>query len=148
MKIKILRAAPENAEQIEQLEQECFSRPWSLKSVQELILNPDARVFVAMRRKKTVGYAGMMAAGDEGYITNVAVTADLRKRGIGKLLVSALAAQAREERMRFITLEMRQSNLPAAALYTACGFEPRGLRRGYYDNPTEDAVILTRDFDY
>ena len=148
MKIKIVKATPEHAEQIAKLEEECFSRPWSLKSVNDLICNPDARVFVAMRRKRTVGYAGMMAAADEGYITNVAVTAKLRKRGIGKLLVFALASQAREEKMRFITLEMRQSNLPAAALYTSCGFEPKGLRRGYYDAPPEDAVILTRDFSY
>ena len=80
---------------------------------------------------------------DEGYITNVAVSPDFRRQGIARALIEALLAKARENGLAFVTLEVRESNAPAIALYTGAGFEPVGKRKNFYSNPTENAVLMT-----
>lgn len=143
MRFKIRKALPADAEAIAVLEQACFSRPWSMEAIKEELTAPISHLFVATHFRHVVGYAGVQVAADEGYITNVAVAQRYRKKGVGTLLVTALAAFAARERLRFLTLELRQSNLAAAALYSGCGFVQVGLRRGYYDDPREDAVLMT-----
>ena len=142
----VRKANTGDADAIYALEQECFSHPWSLNSVVEELENENACLFVAESGGSVVGYAGVQIAADEGYITNVAVTASMRKRGVGRLLLAAMCSMARERRLSFITLEMRETNLAAAALYTACGFENVGRRRGYYTDPREDAILMTLYF--
>ena len=80
---------------------------------------------------------------DEGYISNVAVHPDARRQGIGDALIDALAAKAAELELAFLTLEVRESNAPAIALYAKHGFHPVGKRKNYYDAPKEDAVLMT-----
>lgn len=147
MKITLRRARSEDAGDIYALEQECFVKPWSLESVTQGLQNPCSRFFMAEKGKTPIGYAGMLVAADEGYILNIAVAEKYRRLGVGKLLVRALTGQAMEEKLSFLTLEMRESNLAAAALYSGCGFSQAGLRRGYYQKPDEDAVLMTLHFN-
>ena len=135
-----------DAEAICGLENECFSHPWSLNSIREELENENAFLFVACEKGESVGYAGVQIAADEGYILNVAVTASARRKGVGKSLLSEVKKLAQEKQLAFLTLELRESNAPAKALYTALGYTVVGRRRGYYDDPKEDAVLMTLNF--
>ena len=93
---------------------------------------------------RLLGYVGLLAVVDEGYITNVAVRPDCRRQGVASSLLQALEARGRARNLTFLTLEVRQSNAPARALYEKLGYIQAGLRRNYYENPREDAVIMTK----
>ena len=93
---------------------------------------------------RLLGYVGLLAVVDEGYITNVAVRPDCRCQGVASSLLQALEARGRARNLTFLTLEARQSNAPARALYEKLGYVQAGLRRNYYENPREDAVIMTK----
>ena len=92
---------------------------------------------------RTAGYVGCQTVLDEGYITNVAVSPDFRRQGIARALIAELTAKAGENKLAFVTLEVRESNAPAIALYTGAGFTPVGKRKNFYSNPTENAVLMT-----
>ena len=94
-----------------------------------------------------LGYAGLLVAADEGYITNVAVFPEQRRRGIAGQLLQVFLNFAEANRLAFLTLEVRPSNTAAIALYQGFGFQEAGRRKNYYDLPKEDALILTRRFD-
>ena len=93
-----------------------------------------------------LGYAGLQIVLDEGYVTNIAVTKTARGKGIGKALVEALVNLSKNKNLAFISLEVRESNLPAISLYKKFGFEDKGKRKAFYSNPTEDAIIMTKEF--
>ncbi len=80
---------------------------------------------------------------DEWEIENVAVAEEWRRKGVGQLLVVCLTTRARREDARAVRLEVRASNAPAIALYSKCGFQQDGIRKGYYSNPTEDALLFS-----
>ena len=130
---------------IAELEAECFSSPWSENAVLESAA-ADTKFFVYFENEKILGYAGLQVVLDEGYVTNIAVTAVARGRGIGKTLVETLINFGKENNLAFISLEVRQSNLPDISLYTKCGFVNMGERKNFYQNPTENAKILTKEF--
>ena len=130
---------------IAELEKECFSSPWSENALLESY-NADTRFFVFSENGKILGYAGLQVVPPEGYVTNIAVTKTARGRGIGKSLVEALIDFGKDRALVFISLEVRQSNLPAISLYTKCGFSEVGKRKNFYQNPTEDAIIMTKEF--
>ena len=94
--------------------------------------------------ESVLGYVGMMFVLDEGYISNVAVSPEHRRQGIASALIGELLRRAEELRLSFVTLEVRESNAPAIALYERFGFAPVGRRKGYYDAPKEDAILMTR----
>ena len=96
---------------------------------------------------KVIGYAGLLVAADEGYITNVAVDPSRRRQGVAAQLLQVFDNFARGNRLAFLTLEVRPSNAAAIALYRGFGFREVGRRRNYYDLPKEDALILTRTFE-
>ena len=91
-----------------------------------------------------LGYAGLLVAADEGYITNVAVDPSRRRQGVAAQLLQVFDDFARGNRLAFLTLEVRPSNAAAIALYEGFGFREVGRRRNYYDLPKEDALILTK----
>lgn len=127
---------------IAELEKECFSSPWSEAAVLESHKNNT--VFVVFESEgKILGYAGMQEIPPEGFITNVAVTSSARRKNIGSALVEALAEYSREKGISSISLEVRESNLVAQRLYNKTGFKSVGKRRNFYQNPTEDAIIMT-----
>jgi [ribosomal protein S18]-alanine N-acetyltransferase len=123
----------------------CFTAPWSEASFKkEIKENHMAFYIVAELDGRMAGYAGLWCIVDEGHITNVAVHPDFRRRGIGEALVSVLLQHTVENGILSHTLEVRASNNPAISLYKKFGFEPAGLRKNYYEDNGEDAIIMWR----
>ena len=132
--------------QIAQLERQCFSAPWSEEALVQALYQDNASFIVAEGADGTVlGYAGLQAVLDEGYIDNVAVRPEYRRQGVAGALLGAFERFA-QAHLAFLTLEVRASNAPAIALYERHGFVRAGLRKNYYTAPREDAVIMTRWF--
>ena len=125
------------------LEQECFSAPWSENALRETMEQENSVFLVAECDGEICGYVGSYHAAGEGYITNVAVSVTMRRRGVGRSLICALKEKATEKEFSFLTLEVRVGNLPAIALYESLGFVNLGRRPRFYSNPTEDAYIMT-----
>lgn len=140
----VARMGEGDVARLAQIERLCFSRPWSEQSLREELGNPVAVYYVAQRDGRAAGYAGMRAAGDVGYIDNVAVDPACRRMGAATLLLRALEEYARGAGLESLTLEVRRSNAAAVALYEKEGFERVGARPGFYDRPREDALIMTR----
>lgn len=123
----------------------CFTAPWSEASFDmEIRENRLAFYIVAEIGSRLVGYAGLWRIGDEGHITNVAVHPDFRRRGIGEALVTVLLTHTIKNGILSHTLEVRVSNAPAISLYSKFGFEVAGLRKNYYEDNGEDAIIMWR----
>lgn len=139
---EIVRTSIEDVEAIAALERDNFSTPWSKESIREAISKPLYHMFTAKEDGKVVGYAGAYMAADELNITNVVVDASYRRRGIGRMLMQAIVNLAQRQRLSSIYLEVRASNEAARALYREIGFDPAGRRKNYYENPTEDAVLM------
>ena len=138
----------EHIPQIAALEKTCFSHPWSEELLRQALWNEAAAIVVAEGEDGTVlGYAGVSTVLDEGYIDNVAVDPRFRRQGVADELVAALARFGRAK-LAFLTLEVRASNVPAIALYAKHGFQQAGRRKHYYDDPREDAIIMTLEFDH
>ena len=145
MDYRIIDTTQTQLEQIEKIEQQCFSCPWTLDQLRSQ-LSDDRHVFLAAvdAGGTVLGYVGMMFVLDEGYISNVAVAPDFRRQGVADALISALMTRAEELNLAFVTLEVRAGNEPAKALYAKHGFVPVGRRKNYYDRPKEDAILMTR----
>lgn len=124
-----------------EIEKACFHAPWSESMLREEL--GKGLFLVAERDGQAVGYVGCQTVLDEGYITNVAVSPDCRRQGIGRALIAALVSRARAQDLAFVTLEARASNAPAIALYEGAGFGRVGVRKNFYTAPTEDAVLMT-----
>lgn len=128
------------------VERLCFTTPWSRQAfLSELLENDRAFYVVAKVADRVVGYAGVWLIAGEGHITNVAVHPDYRRRGIGRRLMLTLEELVRSRGGDRLTLEVRVSNVWAQHLYRSLGFEPRGLRKGYYRDNNEDAVIMWKE---
>ena len=148
MNYKLTPMTEEHIPQIAALERACFSRPWSEESLRGELWNDAAVVIVAEGEDGTViGYAGLQTVLDEGYINNVAVDERFRRQGVADELIAAFVRFG-QARLAFLTLEVRASNGPAIALYAKHGFEEVGRRKNYYEDPREDAVLMTVYFDH
>jgi ribosomal-protein-alanine N-acetyltransferase len=143
------RLTPMTAEHLEQvaaIERECFSTPWTAEMLREELFNPAASYIVAEAPDGTVlGYGGLQAVIDEGYITNIAVRGDYRQMGVGSALLEVFCRFG-EAHLAFLTLEVRASNQAAIGLYLKHGFAQVGRRKDYYDRPKEDAILMTKEF--
>ena len=145
MNHQLIPLVHEHLSQAAEIERLCFSDPWSEKMLAEHLANPCSLTLAAVDGVgRLLGYVGLLAVVDEGYITNVAVRPDCRCQGVASSLLQALEARGRARNLTFLTLEVRQSNAPARALYEELGYLQAGLRRNYYENPPEDAVIMTK----
>ena len=131
--------------QIAALEKLCFSDPWSEKSIETELSCRLSVWLVALEGEQVVGYVGSQTVIDESDMMNIAVHPDFRRRGIAEALVAELEAALRQRGSRALTLEVRDSNAPAIALYEKLGFAQIGLRKNYYRNPKEDARILRKE---
>ena len=133
--------------QVAALEKICFSDPWSENSVASELKNPLSCWLVAEEDGKVVGYVGSQTVIDESDMMNVAVHPDHRRKGIAEALVVELVEALKKRESRCLTLEVRASNEPAKALYEKLGFTQVGLRKNYYRNPKEDALILRKEWN-
>ena len=147
MKYDIIPMTADHLDQVAEIEQICFSDPWSRRMLSEHLENECAATLVALSENGTVlGYAGLLVVLDEGYITNVAVRPEYRRQGIAGELLRVFHRFAEGNKMAFLTLEVRDSNASARALYAKHGFKEVGVRKNYYDHPKEDAIIMTLEF--
>lgn len=126
------------------IETECFSHPWSKQSLEEELNNETSLFLVAKEENEVIGYIGMSIVIDEGYIFNVAVRESYRNKGVATALINELVTYGKKNNFSFITLEVRESNLPAISLYSKFGFIKAGERKDYYSNPKENAILLTK----
>ena len=147
MNYTVSDALPEQLCELEALEKQCFSLPWSLSALENQLLSDNCRFLTAVSDDGTVlGYIGLSCVLDEGYISNVAVSPKFRRLGIGDALIEALISK-NEKALSLLNLEVRENNSPAIALYAKHGFEPVGLRKNYYNKPKENAVLMTLFFN-
>lgn len=136
------------------IEQSSYPKPWSqnvFHSELEMMRRGERTYIAALEGKALVGYAGVLYAGDDAHVTNIAVAAQHQRRGVATRLLAELAWAAIERGCTGMTLEVRVSNLGAQALYERFGFEAAGVRKNYYEN-VEDAIVMWRrgilDADY
>jgi ribosomal-protein-alanine N-acetyltransferase len=143
MKEQILPMTAADVDDVYQLERLCFSLPWSREAFRlEVEQNKCARYFIARVDGRLAGYGGMWLVLDEAHITNIAVHPEFRRKGLGRLILLTLMEEAARLGIERMTLEVRVSNTPAIRLYKALGFEEGGIRKGYYANNREDALIM------
>ena len=133
--------------QVAELEKVCFgSAAWSENSVASEVDNPLSIWLVAVEDAEVLGYVGSQTVMDETDMMNIAVHPDYRCRGIAEELVNTLVTALKEKGSHCLTLEVRASNAPAIRLYEKHGFLQVGLRKNYYHNPKEDALILRKEW--
>ena len=129
-----------------EIEEKSFPTPWSRKAFYcELTQNIYAHYVVARCDGEVIGYGGMWVILDEAHVTNIAVHRDFRRRGIGRRILQELMNRARSRGAVRMTLEVRKSNIGAQRLYEQMGFVAKGLRKGYYSDLKEDAIIMWKD---
>lgn len=133
--------------QVAELEKLCFSDPWSEKSVASELNNPLSYWLVAVQDGRVVGYVGSQSVLDGADMMNIAVSPEIRRRGIAHELVGRLVAGLQQRQVRSLALEVRASNEAAKALYAKLGFTQVGRRPNYYRNPKEDALILRKEWE-
>ncbi len=139
MKFEPLRY--EHLRQMAQIEQEAFDQPWSERMFIPEVEDKNAYYLVGVRGDEVICYGGFHKVLDEAHITNIAVRADSRGRGIGTLLMSELISRARLLGVKYMTLEVRDNNENAIKLYKSFGFTVEGIRKRYYNN-VRDALIM------
>ena len=133
---------------VSMIERLSFDLPWSQKAFKaEIVSNDLAHYLVAEVMEKIVAYAGMWMIIDEAHVTNVAVLPDYRGQGIGKLIMGSLIVYAGQQGARRMTLEVRSSNEVAKQLYQRFGFTAAGIRKKYYTDTNEDAIIMWLDIN-
>ena len=137
----------DHVSQVAELEKICFSDPWSEKSIASELTNPLSLWLVAVEDDRVAGYVGSQSVMGESDMMNVAVHPDFRRQGVAEKLVLELVAALAGEGNHCLTLEVRASNVSAISLYEKLGFAQVGLRKNYYRNPKEDALILRKEWD-
>ena len=125
-----------------ELEKICFTMPWTREMFEEEFKSSLTHYFIAVENDAVVGYAGLWKILDEGQITNIAVLPDYRRRGIADKLINALISSTSD--IKSYTLEVRESNTAARALYEKLGFAVVGTRKGYYSDNGENAILYAR----
>lgn len=145
--IRIIPMAEEHLDGVMELEEATFSIPWTRADFErEVKENTMAIYYVAVEEGKIIGYAGMWHVVTEGHITNVGVLEEARCKGVGSLLMEKMIEIALEKKMTGMTLEVRMGNAPAQALYHKYGFKTEGIRKNYYSDTKEDALIMWKYF--
>lgn len=131
--------------EVADVERQCFSDPWSEQAFEDEMKNPLAVYFTIKENGRCIGYCGFWNVSGEGGITNVAVAQEYRKKGAGTMLIQKMIETAVALDLSILTLEVRSSNTAAQRLYEKHGFEKIGIRPNYYNNPRENAWIMTKN---
>ncbi len=129
------------------VENASFSDPWSAESFREAFASPVTTVYGAFDEEGAlIGFACMCVIADEAELYDIAALPTHRLRGVGQALMSRMLGDCERLGVESMYLEVRASNLPAFSLYLKNGFEPKGVRRNYYTDPAEDAVVMKKSF--
>lgn len=140
--LEIKKLEDEHIDSLCELEEICFSVPWSRESFVWAKNNENAYFIVAIEDGRIIGYAGLCFVLDEGDIANVATSPEHRRRGVAAALMSNIVDFAKKKGIVHLMLEVRASNAGAIALYEKFGFTKVAVRKNYYSKPTEDADIM------
>ena len=143
--MRIVKMQSEHVAAVVEMERQCFSDPWSEKSVASELDNPLSLWLIAEADGVVAGYVGSQTVLDSADMMNLAVSQDFRRQGIGEQLVNSLTEALAEKGVKTLLLEVRISNEPAKQLYQKLGFEIVGKRPRYYEKPREDALILRKE---
>ncbi len=147
MSFEIKRLSEENSAAAAKIEKLCFSNPWSEATLLSEIKSPLADFFGAFCGDELAGYIGGRTVAGETEIFNVAVAPEFRRKGIAKALIEKFIEAVREKETDVIFLEVRSGNLAAINLYEKAGFVFCGIRKDYYTNPKENALLMRLAFD-
>ena len=146
MKVQLRRLDTADLDLVEAIERESYRTPWSRSMFDAELRKPSSLALGAFTQDDVlVGYAFVSRYVDAWHVMNVAVADAFRRRGIASALLGRLFTVTESDSRRGYTLEVRVSNTGAIRLYERLGFEPRGIRRGYYTDNREDALIMWRE---
>ncbi len=140
--ISIRNMSAKDIEGVLGVEREAFSTPWTERLFYDELENPHTVYYVCLDGEDIIGYGGLWHVLDEGQITNIAVRKSHHRRGVGSMLLENLIEYAKNNGLSRLELEVRAGNAAAISLYKKYGFSEVGQRRGYYRNPTEDALLM------
>jgi len=140
--LEIRKAQENDIAEIAALERECFSDPWSEESLRD---TAGTLTLVATEGSGVAGYIITRCVAGEAELFRICVKSEARRKGTGRLLLESGLEAARADGAEKMFLEVRSQNAPARALYTSAGFAEAGLRKGYYSDPVDDAVIMIKD---
>ena len=143
--MKIREMTEADLEAVADLEAQIFSMPWSVQGFADILRREDVLFLVASEGDRLLGYVGVYCTADEGEITNVAVSKEARRRGVGRRLLEALTEALAKRAIFRIVLEVRVSNEAAIRLYEQMDFVVAGTRKNFYEKPTEDAYVMVRE---
>ena len=137
----------EHIDRVSELEQLCFSHPISKKNLETFLLGVTGKGFVSFdtKAKKLAAYGGVLLVAGEAQVLNVATHPEYRRTGLGRNIMTHIIDYSVSCGAEYITLEVRENNVPAIALYNSLGFLVVGRIKGYYKDPTEDALIMRKE---
>ena len=141
--IEVHRISENDIQAVAALEADIFSDAWSVKSVSETYENRNALILGAYKEEVLAGYVIFYYVLDEGEIARIAVSPTCRRQGVAEEIFQGLLAFCAEKEIERILLDVRVSNEPAKAFYRKAGFEEDGIRKNFYDDPKEDALLMS-----
>lgn len=142
------RMTVQDVEAVYEIEKQSFTLAWTKEAFeQEMLKNEFAYYVLAETAAGIVGYCGMWLVMDEAHITNIAISPSQRGKKLGEALMKAAMETAKAQGAKLMTLEARVSNIVALNLYKKLGFKNGGIRKGYYTDNQEDAIVMWVNFD-
>ena len=138
---------PDDLPSVMVIERRSFTAPWEEATFRGLMRRPSAALLVAERESEVVGYSVTWFAGDEAELGDIAVLPESRGLGLGRLLLDESIVAARKRGTRILYLEVQEANRAARDLYRSAGFEVAGVRKQYYKEPVEDAIVMRLELD-
>lgn len=139
--MKIQKLTPDYVSAVAEIEKRCFSNPWSETAVNAELENHCSEIYIALVDGTAAGYANIYTVLDEMDIVRVAVLPEYRRQGVAAGILKTVLA----EKQGTVYLDVRESNHPAISLYKSLGFVDTGVRKNYYTNPTENAILMMRE---
>ena len=145
--MQIINMTIEYVPAVAALEAASFSTPWTENDILAELKNPWAIWLVALAGSRVAGYLGVQFGPDGGDIMAIATDPAFRGKGVGKSLIREMSIRLQAKALQWLTLEVRPSNTAALGLYRSMGFRQVGLRKRYYRDPVEDAILMTLFFE-
>ena len=144
---KVRRMTMEDGAAVAEMEHQLFPDAWSEKSILETLEQTNTICLIAEKAGRTAGYLLAYTAADEAEIARIAVVKELQRQGVARVLLSELESVCGSEGLKKILLDVRCGNSAARALYEAAGFKEDGIRQRFYENPVEDAILMSRQLE-
>ena len=143
LKISIKNLEKDDIDEVDKIAQLAYgTHHWSKDAFYSELQNKLARYYVARLDNQVVGFAGFWSIIDEAHITTIAVSPEFKRKHIGETLLKAILDECYEQKVKYLTLEVRESNIPAISMYEKYGFQSFGVRKGYYQDNNENALIM------